>query len=328
MPHEFGPIVFLIGAGASADAGMPLVSCLTTEIREQLRLLPDINGEIRPEFPKLFDAIAHEDQEVLTNYERFFEWISLINRSQVDPFRKLIRFDLDQYLLDAAPFLAWSIKKPIWKFFSLRHNCSTYQPGYFSKLGGFLPERSRLKVFTTNYDLCIEDACRACGIEVVTGFHPRTGQWSPSLFRGRSPGINLYKLHGSLNWGLSDNLTDLQNRPLIESYPANWDKEPELILGPGSKLQPDDPYASLYAEFHKAIRTAKVCVAIGYSFRDEHIRQPIQQANSRGMIVIDVNPSPVGWSFSRSIKLKMGARQAFDDEEISRAIAGLHHGHS
>jgi SIR2-like domain len=137
------------------------------------------------------------------------------------------------------------------------------------------PTEGRLKVFTTNYDLCIEDACRCQGIDVITGFQPSTGQWSPSVFQSVAPGINLYKLHGSLSWSYFSAVPpDSANQPLVESYPPQWNKEPELLLGPGLKLQHDDPFVTLYCEFHRAIRRAKVCVAIGYSFRDPTSESP------------------------------------------------------
>ena len=53
-----GAAVFLIGAGASFDAGMPLVTQLTEELRDRLPNIPDMKGKQRTEFPDLFDAIA------------------------------------------------------------------------------------------------------------------------------------------------------------------------------------------------------------------------------------------------------------------------------
>lgn len=278
--RSMSAVIFLIGAGASFDAGMPLVAELTKELRDRLPDVRDINGARRAEFIDLFDALAEYEPEIRCNYERFFEWLSFLLQGQTGSFRKAVTFSLDQRLVDAVPYLVWSIKQPIWEILRSPHLCATYKPCYFARLGDFLPERGRLKVFTTNFDLCLEDACRSQGIDVITGFHPSTGQWSPSLFRSGAPGINLYKLHGSLNWGLSDDVNDLENRPLIERYPPQWDKEPDLLLGPGSKLQHDDPFVTLYAEFHQAIRRAKVCVAIGYSFRDTHIKEPIRNARA------------------------------------------------
>jgi hypothetical protein len=154
---------------------------------------------------------------------------------------------------------------------------------------------------------------------VITGFRPSTGQWSPSLFRRHEPGINLYKLHGSLNWSYFTVVPpDLEDPPLMERHPPHWDKEPELLLGPGPKLQHGDPFVTLYSEFHRAIRRANVCVAIGYSFQDNHIKAPVRIASRRGMMVIDVNPSHSDWNgtFNRYTKISNGAKEALECGEI------------
>lgn len=316
-------VVFLLGAGASMDAGMPSAAQLTASLREQLPSLKDMKGNTRAEFSELFDALAEYEPEIRENYERFFEWLTFLRQGQTGSFRKVVTFKLDHRLVDAVPCLVWSVKQAIWEILRSRHKCPTYQPGHLEILGDFLPMEGRLSVFTTNYDLCIEDACRAGGIDVTTGFHPSSGQWNPSLFQRGATGINLYKLHGSLNWGLSDDLSDLENRPLVERYPPEWNKEPELILGPGSKLQPDDPYAALYAEFHRAVRQAKVCVAIGYSFRDNHIKVPLRHASHRRTKIIDVNPSPGNWGFNCHTKIRMGAKEAFASGQILEAAKGI-----
>jgi hypothetical protein len=175
-------------------------------------------------------------------------------------------------------------------------------------------------VFTLNYDLCVEDACRAHGTNVITGFQPGNGGWSPLQFRTGNRGINLYKLHGSLNWGLDDKLI---KRRLVERYPPKWDKEPELLLGPGSKLQHDDPFVTLYSEFHKAVRRAGVCVVIGYSLRDDHIKEPLLEAGRRGMTVIDVNPSATDRSLERYKRVSMGAKEAFESGVLYDAVRGV-----
>ena len=279
-------------------------------------------SEVRPEFAELFDAIAEHDPDVRHNYERFFEWLDLFKQAQRDPFRRLVHVDLDQELALTASEVAFAIKLPIWEILRSRHHCATYRPDYLATLGDFLPERGRLKVFTLNYDLCVEDACRAQGVDVTTGFEPRIGRWSPSRFRASNTGINLCKLHGSLNWGLDDNL---QDRRLIERYPPQWDKEPDLLLGPGPKLQHDDPFVSLYFEFHRALRSAKACVVIGYSFRDDHVKKPLMDVSRDGLTVIDVNPSNVDWggTFDRYRKVCKGAREAFESGVIREAVASV-----
>ncbi len=99
-------IVFLLGAGASVKAGMPTVAQLTNELKHSLLTLPDVNGIHRPEFKEIFDLIEKNDDSVANNYERFFEWISLLLRVNEDPFRKLVHTTLPPSMIDSMAHLA------------------------------------------------------------------------------------------------------------------------------------------------------------------------------------------------------------------------------
>ncbi|MEW6298517.1 MAG: hypothetical protein AB1671_12345 [Thermodesulfobacteriota bacterium] len=108
-------LICLLGAGASVDAGMPTVAQLTKELRCRLPSCRDINGKQRPDFAQLFETIAAHDRDVKTNYERFFEWLVLLCRVQMDPFKKVIRVKVKQSLATAAGELAFIIKRPVYE---------------------------------------------------------------------------------------------------------------------------------------------------------------------------------------------------------------------
>ena len=57
-------MIFLLGAGASADAGMSAVTDLTEALKRRLPELPDDNGSLRPEFLQIFEDIANHDPKV------------------------------------------------------------------------------------------------------------------------------------------------------------------------------------------------------------------------------------------------------------------------
>lgn len=310
-------VIFLLGAGASVDAGMPTVAQLTKELRCQLPLCRDINGKQRAEFAQLFCTIATYDPAINDNYERFFDWLMLLRRVQMDPFRNAIQTKIEPSLATTAGELAFVIKRPVYEILRALQSKASYGPGYFAGLGRFLPERGRLKVFTLNYDLCVEDACRSASIDLTTGFRKDTKRWDSSVFQSQNPGINLYKLHGSLSWVLDNNCPD---RSLIETDTGHTDKEPELILGPGPKLQSDEPFLTLYYEFRKALQSTKLCVVIGYSFGDAHINGALREANRLGLRVIDVNPSNVERDWRHYKKLEIEAREAFEKDDLLAVI--------
>lgn len=112
------------------------------------------------------------------------------------------------------------------------------------------------------------------------------------------------------------------NQGLIEAGTDHASKEPELILGPWPKLQPDEPFLTLYYEFRKALRSAKLCVVIGYSFRDTHINDALREASCRGLTVIDVNPSNESFEhcFQHYRKLCLTAKAAFEKDDLLTAV--------
>jgi hypothetical protein len=287
-------LIFLLGSGATVDAGMPTVAELTQELKKRLPALLDVNGVKRREFGQIFDLIEANDPLAANNYERFFEWISLLCKVHKEPFRKLIHTDALSHR-DSMGDLRAVIGPEI-----ARILCSYRpEPSYLSRLGDFLPDNGRLKIFTLNYDCCVEDACRNAGIDITTGFDPITKKWNPSLFEANVRGINLYKLHSSLRWfPVKDRVVSPYKLTLMELSPRehpqlpgniNVPNGPELILGPGNKLQYDDPFLTLFYEFRKSFLKAKYCVVIGFGYGDPHIGGTIDDAIDGAVSILDVN---------------------------------------
>jgi hypothetical protein len=325
--------VFLLGAGASVDAGMPAVQTLTAELRDGLPYLRDVNGRLRPEFREIFGVLAKHDPEVSDSYERFFEWIHLIGEAQRTPFRTIVRVGLTPKLKKAAAELPFVIGGAVKELLLRKRR----RPDYLAKLADFIPTRGRLKVFTLNYDCCVEEACRKADVALTTGFDRRSREWRPSLFSGKERGINLYKLHGSLCWFLDmKSVCDKGPNVFVEvaslrqaerRIGARQAREPELTLGPGSKLQADDPFLTLFYEFSRAMARARVCVVVGFGYKDEHVKQALDKVAARGTRIIDVNPGdPCGrYLADNYCHLKMGAKQALLSgvllKEVQRSVS-------
>lgn len=313
-------VVFILGAGASIDAGMPSTPTLTEELRNRLDQYQDGIGNPLA-LGRLFHALAEHDPEVPVNYERFFEWLVFLHKCQSAPFHALVSLNLDPSISAAFEQL-WLPKRLIVEILRDKILSDAYEPNYLAGLGKFINlnrNTRRLKVFSTNYDVCVEEACRKANLSVTTGFNS-SGRWQPSIFHNDGgPGINLYKLHGSMNWGAESGLTTERRERLREWNVRDFDRAPELILGPPPKLLYDEPYVTLYAEFHKAIREAEILIAIGFSFRDEHIKNPVLVAKrERQLKLIDLNPHPAYFgnflpNYENLCSGTMGAKKALDD---------------
>lgn len=141
-----------------------------------------------------------------------------------------------------------------------------------------------LRVFSLNYDMCVE---RACGMDkICRGFRPvqlKDGRirkvWADENMDDeaaeKSP-IRLYKLHGSLDWRRDASTRDLycEDSP----NPCNDVDDYQLIFGTTYKLSYQDPFLFQISELRKHAKKARLIIAIGYSFNDDHINEILGQA--------------------------------------------------
>ncbi|MDX9792521.1 MAG: SIR2 family protein [Kiritimatiellia bacterium] len=148
----------------------------------------------------------------------------------------------------------------------------------------------RLKVFSTNYDLCFERAAAELGGVALDGFSfaaPR--RYDPRFFsydiirrpRGSDDlghyleGVFLlYKLHGSVNWARDSDGT------IIEK--ANPDPQEACLIYPAAgKYQQSftQPHLESIAQYLAAVREPNTCVlVVGFGFNDDHLAEPLLAA--------------------------------------------------
>ncbi len=164
---------------------------------------------------------------------------------------------------------------------------------------------SRLKLFTTNYDLCFETAAGKQGLVVLDGFsftQPR--QFDPRFFlydivRRPSTGdevgtplegvFHIYKLHGSVNWSRKgENEIEVEQKPTADSacliYPAKGKYQQSYV----------QPHLELVSQYFSVLREPNTCLIVaGFGFNDDHLSEPILAAvrTNPHLRLIIVNPS-------------------------------------
>lgn len=167
----------------------------------------------------------------------------------------------------------------------------------FARRSGRKP---RLKIFTTNYDLCFEAAASQTGFVVLDGFSFSLPRRFSSLHYGleivqrASNGhenlepidnlFQLFKLHGSVNWNKSEVGVELQDTPT----------NPCFIHPAITKYQQafEQPYLEMVSHYLEALRhTDQTLIVIGFGFADSHLTTPIQSAlessNKFRLVVVD-----------------------------------------
>jgi hypothetical protein len=159
-------------------------------------------------------------------------------------------------------------------------------------------------VFTTNYDLIIENYCRLTETELICGFkhstkHPE-GIWSPQEFLTNTDEktIKLVKIHGSCDlYEIKGNICRI---PAQVSEFSAADVNPEsLLIYPAEKgdVFSKTPFKELFRLFRDVLlNDVDGCIIIGYSFRDEIIRDVFSNALDRKkifMLIIHPNASRI-----------------------------------
>lgn len=159
---------------------------------------------------------------------------------------------------------------------------------YVRKIGRRGFRKARAKIFTTNYDLTLEEAARRLRFTIIDGFsHSLDQVYDPQHFdfdivrRDANkdapdyiPNVfHLYKLHGSTDWRRIG--TDvLRSRD-------NDKGKPVLIYPRSTKYQEafDPPYLDMMGAFQAALREPDTSLVIaGFGFNDDHISRPIISA--------------------------------------------------
>lgn len=147
---------------------------------------------------------------------------------------------------------------------------------YLRPIADLSKRQGSLVVSTLNYDNGIELISENVGVACSSGIDV----WNQGgSFPVAQPGINLLKLHGSVNWAWerpapaanmpsSKTISGLSNADVV-----SWQHEPAIIFGERNKLTAAGPFLSLLAAFEQALASADRLTAVGYSFRDPHVNE-------------------------------------------------------
>ena len=279
-------IIFVLGAGASVDAGIPDSDHMVREIERLVSSEDDSWREFRALYHYIRSSILFGDgvagtfgEDVLFNVERVVNVLDELlkkERHALYPFvgswnPKLIEVagsDFDSVRKFRSAIV--QILRRKWVMLTETESASYY--------GGILRFQEEyeypLRVFSLNYDLCIEEICGR--VDVERGFDGRIWDWRLFDESSEDPSrLLLYKLHGSTDWYFNDEgrLTYSDSPNTIE------DDDVALIFGTSYKLQYVDPFLFLAYELRKwSLDAARLIVCIGYGFNDEHINGILQQS--------------------------------------------------
>lgn len=299
MQFRKDEIIFLLGAGASVDAGIP-ASCGMINKLEALLKTPSWK-----DFASLYnfvksaiiyaDGIKGKFEYANFNIERLVNTLDELRKSDEHPLFPFIGSwnpKLPEVTENNFEKLG-KFRKKIVEELSQQWVHSEYEENsqYYEGLSRFQKEYNHpLRVFTLNYDLCVEKSCKQSGIERGFG---EDKFWDWNIFENEAEldsNIFLYKLHGSIDW-TRDGSGKLTYKD--KGIPSD---QIEIIFGTTYKLQYIDPFLFFAYEFRKRLMSeVQLLICVGYGFADEHINAIIAQAlngdHSRKMLVITLTDS-------------------------------------
>lgn len=323
MRKQFGEdkIIILLGAGASCDAGMKNSFQMIREIEHSLNgeweQYKDLYNYIHSSHYHLERIKGVNASEIYFNIENLvglIDSIIKISKKEIDIYPFIGSWEKELFAVAGHDLkLAKEFKEKILtklKNSWLMPDDFRGKSSYYKKLketGYNYP----LRIFSLNYDMCVEENLSAEGIILERGFN-NNKEWDYKRYEPSEREVNyfLYKLHGSLDWK-----RDTENRLTYADSPTSIDPlKMEIIFGIQNKLQSYDPYLFYFYSFREACIASDLIVVSGYGFLDQHINDNLISAfkldkNKKIIVNIYSTATDEQEAFEKRIINKIGVRE-------------------
>lgn len=292
---------WLLGAGISFDAGIPLMAPLTSRVCAilesekcpQLNLLKAVMDEL-PDDATVEHVLSHLG-DYLTIADRSANKKIKVGKSQVqcDDLRTLHRAIVEAI----AQTIRWGyrsasgdeaevIGKAGQSIVTVDGHTAFVAAMFGTAQAGLKERRGPVRFFTTNYDTLLEDAFAIACVPYWDGFGGGAVAYRQHRFGDAEPvhGCRaiVVKLHGSIDWHLMEGGQVLRVRH-GDAYPRS--EHPVLIYPQSTKYiaTQRDPFAGQFELLRKSLTTTSdnVLAICGYSFGDEHINEEIEMLMAR-----------------------------------------------
>ncbi len=310
---------FLIGAGCSKCAGLPLILELTDKTLQS----PELDATAK----KILEGLQTQFQgSPNANIEDYLsELIDLLaiaeRRTRRAATQQQVNLAGQFFTEDQLRYGAENIKQNIARIIDCDNiNIETHQRFVRAVHRPLRPGKTNIgqivDYLVLNYDTLMEDALALERVPFSDGLDGGvTGWWSPLTFERNGLAARVLKLHGSINW--CEFPDDPFPRRVASCLKIRQARERRILIWPASTKYREtqkDPYAQLASLARNILRptsgSQRVLTVCGYSFGDSHINIDIDRAlrESAGRLTVVVFTSedePVGqikkWNEDTSI---------------------------
>jgi hypothetical protein len=296
-------VTFLLGAGASVPADIPHVRRFYEDFRDHLLRQFGGSHELTLSLRRIEEAWEAERGTKLSDLERLYETLTFLNDVSVPRSIPLRLPDGFPPRSRAIELLEWELKKYV------QQRCLSVHAQdleYLLPIRNFLRLSRPLSIISLNYDACLEITMAAAGVSWTDGGPPGDAEFFASrLDFPEDIDVHLIKLHGSATWyhtklelepGWMRRVHGLGQVGVSRKFGAarTLTHEAMMIYPTLNKALTNGPFPTLTLTAQKALAGSKLCLAIGYSFADVHVRRLVLEALSLNpeLRLILVNPSP------------------------------------
>lgn len=320
------PVVVLLGAGASIEAGVPATGEITRLLAEFSHHFDDDDAV------NIENLIRHVQVRVgtfrglpasLVDFELTLGALAELAHNQLSVAFSL--FTNDDPVLGAASQESQLLDR-VNRMFAIVRSLMDVPPesgAYLDSLLDLRPAGRPLDVFTLNYDRTIEEMAARRSLRIADGFQRLkapfgTELWSAANFdRQVRVSLRLYKLHGSVDWAVvgaqaPPTTGHLHAESYLRSYPrlVRLKRWRDITFAPPGALEgvisamnfgtrkelmyASTPFTEMFERFRASLSEADLLIVAGYSFRDERINRLVEEAIAlrRGelrLLIVDPN---------------------------------------
>ena len=295
-------VIFFLGAGASVAAGVPTTYDFVDQFIDHLGISdPGRRSKIK----EIVDILNCWRPTTRVDIELLLETLTKLKDKDSEP---MLQFCINGNLKLEGDFE--DLIKDLKDFIKSKTMVQAEMIDYLRDLRGFIIDAKNranptpLDIISLNYDTCIEQFCNIHEMSYQDGFDI---YWNLKTFDRDDADIRLYKLHGSILWYQSDRgnfikLPIMSNDSKIQLFSREYAEN--LMLYPMQKWDYAEPLLELMVRIKGLLQSRiydpngeseslKFLIAVGYSFRDDHIKKIVWDAARRNtkLYVIIVDPN-------------------------------------
>jgi len=287
-------LAFLLGAGCSKIAGLPLMPELTETVLDHSGIAEDTK-KLLDKVQELFSGAASATIE-----DYMSEIVDLLSiaerRTRCGATQSKVSVGDQERDATELQTALDEIKKAVSSAIGDKEiNIAVHQKFVRAIHGSLQAGKAGRGVdyFVLNYDTLIEDALGLERVVYCDGFTgAATGWWEPNVFRHDGKAARVFKIHGSIDWCLLKD--DSLPRRIRSGIKTESDRNRVLIYPVATKYQETqrDPFAQMLHYMRQSLCPSEgkemVLAICGYGFGDSHIDLEIENAlyQSEGRLTV------------------------------------------